>query len=71
VGTRLAQPATLLTRADPKLYQTERYGNFTYQFTVPNGGYNVTLKFAEFYWTSAGKRIFNVAINGTPCADQL
>jgi hypothetical protein len=52
--------------SDPTLYQTERYGNFTYQFTVPNGSYNVTLKFAEIYWTAAGKRIFNVAINGSP-----
>jgi hypothetical protein len=25
----------------------------------------VTLKFAELYWTAAGKRVFNVAINGT------
>jgi len=50
---------------DPTLYQTERYGDFSYQFTVPNGSYNVKLKFAEIYWTSPGQRIFNVAINGT------
>jgi hypothetical protein len=51
--------------ADPTLYQSERYGEFSYQFAVPNGNYNVDLKFAEIYWTSAGERIFNVAINGT------
>jgi len=65
-GNTASTTSNIANTADPKLYQTERYGNFTYQFTVPNGGYNVTLKFAEFYWTSAGKRIFNVAINGTP-----
>ncbi len=50
---------------DPKLYQTERYGNFSYAFSVPNGGYHVVLKFAETYWTKSGQRIFNVSINGT------
>jgi hypothetical protein len=65
-GNPASTTSTIAKTSDPKLYQTERYGNFTYQFTVPNGGYNVTLKFAEFYFTAAGKRIFNVAINGTP-----
>jgi Malectin domain/Abnormal spindle-like microcephaly-assoc'd, ASPM-SPD-2-Hydin len=51
--------------SDPALYQTERYGSFSYQFPVPNGNYNVLLKFAEIYFTSPGERIFNVAINGT------
>jgi hypothetical protein len=51
---------------DPTLYQTDRYGAFSYQFTVPNGAYAVTLKFAEIYWTAVGQRAFNVAINGTP-----
>jgi len=26
----------------------------------------VTLKFAEIFWTTAGRRVFNVAINGQP-----
>ena len=50
---------------DPALYQTERFGIFSYQFSVPNGNYNVVLKFAEIYWTTVGQRIFNVSINGT------
>jgi hypothetical protein len=32
---------------DPSLYQTERFGAFSYDFSVPNGNYNVLLKFAE------------------------
>jgi hypothetical protein len=64
-GSTASTTHSITNTTDPKLYQTERYGNFTYQFTVPNGTYNVVLKFAEFYWTAAGKRIFNVAINGT------
>lgn len=51
---------------NPNLYQTERYqqGGFSYTFTVPNGTYSVKLKFAEIWFTSTGKRVFNVSING-------
>jgi len=52
--------------SDPTLYQTVRYGTFSYNFTVPNGSYTVLMKFAETYWPNAGQRTFNVAINGTP-----
>src|SRR5581483_8061446 len=50
---------------DPTLYQSERWGASTYTFHVPAGNYQVTLKFAEIYWTAAGKRQFNVLINGS------
>ena len=48
------------------VYQTNRYGNSTYTIPglVANAKYTVTLQFAETYWTAAGKRVFNVAING-------
>jgi hypothetical protein len=53
--------------APTAVYQTERYGNTTY--TLPNlvasSQYIVRLHFAELYWTAAGKRVFNVSINGT------
>ncbi len=52
--------------APQAVYQSERYGNFTY--TVPNlapgAAYVVRLHFAEIFWNAAGKRVFNVAING-------
>jgi glucose/arabinose dehydrogenase/N-acetylneuraminic acid mutarotase/endonuclease YncB( thermonuclease family) len=50
----------------PVLYQSERWnaGPLTYSFTVPNGAYTVTLKFAEIYFTSAGQRVFNIGLNG-------
>jgi len=60
-----ATTSTVSNTPDPTLYQTERWGSFSYQFTVPNGNYNVVLKFAEIYWTSVGQRIFSVSINGT------
>ena len=53
--------------APQAVYQTERYGNFTYTFTGLTSGvnYKVRLHFAEFYWTTVGQRKFNVSINGT------
>jgi hypothetical protein len=51
--------------SDPVLYQTARYGMTSYKFSVPNGNYYVTLKFAETYpYTSIGGRVCNVRIEG-------
>lgn len=52
----------------PYLYQSERFmanAALVYKYYVPNGSYNVTLKFAEIYFGSAGQRVMNVSINGT------
>ncbi|HVZ70750.1 MAG TPA: malectin domain-containing carbohydrate-binding protein [Polyangia bacterium] len=53
--------------APASVYQSQRYGNFTY--TLPGftaGAWNqVRLHFADTHWTSAGSRSFNVSINGT------
>ena len=48
------------------VFQSERYGEFTYTITGRTAGsaQTVTLYFAESYWTAAGQRTFNVAING-------
>ena len=57
-----------LTNAAPQgVYQSERYGNVTYTLPslVASASYTVRLHFAELFWTAAGKRTFNVAINGT------
>ncbi len=53
--------------APQAVYQSERYGNFTYTFPNLQAGasYTVRLHFAEFYWSNAGQRVFNVSINGT------
>jgi Malectin domain len=52
------------TTADT-LYQSERYGDMSYRLALPNGLYQLRLKFAEIYWGAKGKRIFNVLLNGT------
>jgi len=56
----------LVIPAPSNVYQSSRYGGFTYAFTnVPSGLYNVRLHFCETYWSAAGSRLFNTFINGT------
>jgi PKD repeat protein len=64
-GSTYSNSNTISGTPDPDLYRSERYGNFQYQFTVPNGNYQITLKFAEIYWSAVGQRVFNVNIEGT------
>jgi glucose/arabinose dehydrogenase len=64
-GTTKIYSTTVSGTADPKLYQSERFGKtLTYQIPVANGNYEVTLDFAEMYWKAAGKRVFDVSIQG-------
>lgn len=64
---------TISGTTDQFLYQSEKAGNVTYSYDIPvdNGDYTVTLKFAEIWWTAAGKRVFNVAIEGTTVISDL
>ena len=52
--------------APQAVYQSNRYGNFSYSVPGLTAGtsYTVNLHFAETYWTAAGQRTFNVSING-------
>jgi hypothetical protein len=57
---------------DGTLYQRERNGNeFSYAIALPNNTYQVILMFAEIFHESAGKRIFDVFIEGTKVSDNL
>jgi hypothetical protein len=61
--------------APESVYQSVRYGNFTYNLPnfAPNSSHTVRLHFSEPYWGTAlssnqggdGSRVFNVSINGT------
>jgi trimeric autotransporter adhesin len=66
-STNIITTAGVLNAAPAAVYQTERAGVFTYTIPGLSAGtqYSVLLHFAEFYWTASGKRLFNVAINGT------
>ena len=55
------------TNAPAAVYQCSRYGQaLAYNLNIPDGYYTVRLHFAELYWNAAGKRRFNVAIEGAP-----
>ncbi len=67
-GSTYSDTGPIANTTQPNLYQSERWSSapFSYDFAVANGDYTVTLKFAEIFFTSAGSRVFNVSINGTP-----
>jgi hypothetical protein len=59
---------------DPTLYRTNHHDTtFEYRFDVPNGNYQVRLRFAEVYPPSFGpnRRVFNVAIENAPVLQNL
>jgi hypothetical protein len=49
---------------DAELYQTEHWGVSNYIIPIANGDYTVKLHFAETWFNEAGKRLFNVSVNG-------
>lgn len=71
-GTQASPVTTQITTigvvnpAPQAVYQSERYGNFTY--TIPglisSVAYKLRLHFAECYWSKPGQRQFNIFING-------
>ncbi len=70
-GRTVERPLAVSGTEDPVLYQSERYGNFSYAIPVAPGRYAVTLHFSEHWWGpgkpaagGAGSRVFNVQCNG-------
>jgi Malectin domain len=67
-GTTATIDTTHVTNPAPQsVYQHGRINNFSYVLPnlTPGGAYTVRLHFAEYAWSSAGARKFNVSINGT------
>lgn len=55
------------------LYQSERFGNFSYSIPAPEVGlYTVELHVAEIYWNQSGARLFDLTIeNGQFTAENI
>jgi hypothetical protein len=70
-GGAYTTTAAIAGTTDDPLYQSERFGDFSYAIPVENGDYLVTLKFAEIYWTQPGQRIFNVLMEGVTVISKL
>jgi RHS repeat-associated protein len=60
-----AIPAVANT-SDPDLYQTARTGDFSYNLSLPNGSYELSLHFVEPVHDVAAARLFDVSVEGTP-----
>jgi beta-galactosidase len=56
---------------DDHLYQFSREGMGAYRFDVPDGDYRVELLFAEPQYDAAGKRVFDVRLNGQAVVGRL
>lgn len=71
-GSSRSTSNSISNTSDQTLYQTWRLGStFNYNIAISNGDYLVTLMFAETYWTAAGKRVFDVSIEGNLEIDNL
>ncbi len=54
----------IMDAGNSKIFNSERYGDFTYQIPVAAGTYNVSLHFAELYHETQSARVFNVDVEG-------
>ena len=56
----------VINAAPQGVYQTSRFGNFSYVFPglVTSSNYLIRLHFADYFWTTTNQRVFNVSING-------
>ncbi len=53
------------------LFQSERYGSYTYEIPVSEASYNISLHFAELYQQSSGARSFDVMVEGVTLFTQM
>jgi len=70
-GAVYATGQTVQRTTDGPLYKTGRVGTFSYSIPLPQGTYEVTLKFVESYWSARGRRIFDVFIEGSRALERL
>jgi beta-galactosidase len=61
----------ILGTSDDPLLQTTREGASAYRFDVPDGRYEVELRFVETKHDVPGERVFGVVVNGVAVASAL
>ena len=55
----------ILATQDDWIYQSERYGEFTYEIPLPDGNYEIVFHLSELYFTAANERKFDIQVEGT------
>jgi hypothetical protein len=64
-GNQYQNTLTTTGSGDPQFFKSELNGTAEYRIRVPNGTYMVFLMMAENFFTAAGKRMFDIAVQGT------
>jgi hypothetical protein len=70
-GTVYKPGIAISNTTDDALYQSERFGNFTYAIPLSNGTYEITFKMAEIFHQASGKRQFDVLAEGLAVISNL
>lgn len=70
-GSAYNTPDTISGASQDALFQSERYGTYSYQIPVYEGSYTIHLHLAEIYHESAGLRSFNLSVEGNIELSQL
>ena len=70
-GTAKSTTTAVAGTTDDALYQKWRSAPGEYKFTVPNGAYEVILRFAEFEATNSSTRIMKITIEGITVENTL
>jgi hypothetical protein len=70
-GSSKSSTAAVAGTSDDLLYQKYREGLSRYDFTVPNGVYQITIKFAEFAASKNGERRMQIIIEGSVVENDL
>lgn len=68
---KVSTSTSILNTNDDALYQSERYGNFSYSIPVSNGTYEITFKTSENYHNATGKRKFDILAEGQEIVSNL
>ncbi|MBN2735705.1 MAG: PKD domain-containing protein [Spirochaetales bacterium] len=70
-GSTTTNSKSISNTSDDTLYQSERYGDSSYTFEVPNGVFEISFHFAENYHSSSGSRSFDVTIEDEQVINNL
>ncbi len=57
--------------SDGTMFQTERWGTYSYEIPVTDGTYSVKLHHAELYHDDSGLRSFNLSVEGRPVLSNM
>ena len=72
VGGSVYKVSTAIANTtDDVLYQSERYGNFSYSIPLANGTYEITFKTAELFHKFSGKRRFDILAENSEIVSNL